>query len=71
MTGSTKRKATGRKPHLSDARLAARLAGEAGVMAFRRLADGGMVMINGHGQKQMFSVEEVRSCTKEEADGTG
>lgn len=71
MAGSAKSKTTVRKPRLSDAQLAARLAGEVGVMAFRRLDDGAMVVINGRGQKHIYSASEVRGCNQEAADGTG
>lgn len=65
MTSSTKSKSTSRKPRLSDAQLAARLAGEAGVLAFRRLAQGGMVVVNGCGQKFEYSAAEVRACRQD------
>ena len=71
MAGSAKSKATVRKPRLSDAQLVARLAGEAGVMAFRRLDDGAMVVVNGRGQKRIFSAAEVCACAQEASDGTG
>lgn len=58
MTKGTGSKA-GRKPGLSDAQLADRLAGGAGVLAFRRLADGGLVIVNGRGQKRTYSAQEV------------
>ena len=71
MAGSTKSKSTGRKPRLSAAQLAARLAGEAGVMAFRRLENGGMVVVNGRGQKHNYSAAALRACQKDASDGTG
>ena len=71
MAGSSKSKSAGRGQRLSDAQLAARLAGEAGVMAFRRLTGGGMAVINGRGQKHIYSESEVRGCYQEATDGTG
>jgi len=71
MARSSKSKSAGRGQRLSDAQLAARLAGEAGVMAFRRMDDGGMVVVNGCGQKHTYSATEVRACTKDAADGAG
>ena len=71
MAGSSKSKSARRGQRVSDAQLAARLAGKAGVMAFRRLDEGGMAVINGCGQKQIYSVVEVRACTQEAVDGTG
>jgi hypothetical protein len=71
MAGSMKGKSTGRKPRLSDEQLADRLAGEAGVMAFRRMDGGGMVVVNGRGQKHSYSATSVRACRKDASDGTG
>ena len=71
MVGNSKSKSTGRKPRLSDAQVAARLSGEAGVMAFRRLVVGSMSVVNGCGQKQVYSAAAVRACRKEAGDGKG
>jgi len=65
MTSSTKSKSTSRKPRLSDTQLAARLAGKAGVMTFRRLKGGGMVVVTGRGQKFEYSAAEVRACRQD------
>lgn len=65
MAGIAKSKANERKLRLSDAKLAERLAGEAGVIVFRRLADGGMAVVNGRGQKIVFNAEDVRACQEE------
>ena len=71
MAGSSKSTSAGREQRVSDTQLAARLAGEAGVMAFRRLVEGGMVVVNGCGQKHVYSGAEVNTCIQEAADGTG
>jgi hypothetical protein len=65
MAGSGKDKSMGRNPRLSDEQVAARLAGEMGVLAFRRLADGGMTVVNGRGQKQTYGADDVRACAQE------
>jgi len=71
MVGNSKSKSTGRKPRLSDAQVAAHLSGETGVMAFRRLADGSLAVVNGRGQKQVYSAAAVCACRKEAGDGKG
>ena len=53
------------------AHLAQRLAGEAGVLAFRRLGDGGMVVVNGRGQKRVYSLQEVQACERGENHDAG
>jgi hypothetical protein len=49
----------------NEAQLAERLSGAAGVLAFRCLADGGMVVVDGRGQKRVYSLQEVQACARE------